>query len=106
MILLRLLNHHSSRFNSINIFQAELNGGNQTGLVLVDPVYSKYPNKLYQMSSVPHIVGGRYLFRVDDIVRKGGCSNLTAGTCKINLHKFSSSFKFIHVYFRSFDNIS
>lgn len=65
-------------------FQALFNGGNQTGLVLVDPVYSKYPNKLYQMSSVPHIVGGRYMFRVDDVVRKGGCSNLTAGTCNVS----------------------
>ncbi|KFD52574.1 hypothetical protein M513_06608 [Trichuris suis] len=66
--------------------KAELNGGNATGSVLVDPVYSKMPMQLAMMSSVPHRVRGRYLFRVDDIVRKGGCSNLTVGTYRLNIY--------------------
>lgn len=28
------------------------------------------------------MVRGRYMFRVDDVVRPGGCSNKTGGTCK------------------------
>jgi hypothetical protein len=31
------------------------------------------------------MVRGRYMFRVDDVVRPGGCSNKTGGTCKIFL---------------------
>ncbi|KRZ78525.1 Uncharacterized protein T10_9291 [Trichinella papuae] len=65
---------------------AEFNGGNKTGSVLVDPVYSKMPMQLAMMSSVPHQARGRYLFRVDDIVRKGGCSNLTVGTYRLTIY--------------------
>lgn len=32
-------------------------------------------------------VRGRYMFRVDDVVRPGGCSNKTGGTCMTNLLK-------------------
>ncbi|VDP19881.1 unnamed protein product, partial [Soboliphyme baturini] len=64
----------------------ELVGGNKTGSVLVDPVYSKTPDKLATVSSVPQQVAGRYLFRVDDVVRKGGCSNLTVGTYRLTIY--------------------
>uniref|UniRef100_A0AC35U4I4 Protein mesh n=1 Tax=Rhabditophanes sp. KR3021 TaxID=114890 RepID=A0AC35U4I4_9BILA len=58
------------------------NGGNHTGLVDVDPTqgYKNSPKILAQRSGVPHIVRGRYLFRVDDVVRPAGCSNKTGGT--------------------------
>jgi len=52
--------------------------------VLVDPTqnYKNTPKVLAQRSGVPHMVRGRYMFRVDDVVRPGGCSNKTGGTCK------------------------
>uniref|UniRef100_A0A915DTN8 AMOP domain protein n=1 Tax=Ditylenchus dipsaci TaxID=166011 RepID=A0A915DTN8_9BILA len=62
--------------------QALFNGGNHTGMVLVDPTqnYKNTPKVLAQRSGVPHMVRGRYMFRVDDVVRPGGCSNKTGGT--------------------------
>ncbi|CAJ0572583.1 unnamed protein product, partial [Mesorhabditis spiculigera] len=62
--------------------QALFNGGNHTGIVPVDPtqMYKNTPKVLASQSGVPHIVRGRYMFRVDDVVRPGGCSNKTGGT--------------------------
>uniref|UniRef100_A0A0K0E4E7 AMOP domain-containing protein n=1 Tax=Strongyloides stercoralis TaxID=6248 RepID=A0A0K0E4E7_STRER len=62
--------------------RALFNGGNHTGLVEVDPTqaYKNSPKVLAQRSGVPHIVRGRYMFRVDDVVRPAGCSNKTGGT--------------------------
>ncbi|TMS39500.1 hypothetical protein L596_006013 [Steinernema carpocapsae] len=62
--------------------RALFNGGNHTGLVPVDPtqMYKNTPKVLAQRSGVPHIVRGRYMFRVDDVVRPAGCSNKTGGT--------------------------
>uniref|UniRef100_A0A0N5A699 Protein mesh n=1 Tax=Parastrongyloides trichosuri TaxID=131310 RepID=A0A0N5A699_PARTI len=62
--------------------RALFNGGNHTGLVDVDPTqpYKNSPKVLAQRSGVPHIVRGRYMFRVDDVVRPAGCSNKTGGT--------------------------
>jgi hypothetical protein len=71
---------------------AGFNGGNHTGFVPVDPsfMYKNTPKVLAQRSGVPHMVRGRYMFRVDDVVRPGGCSNKTGGTCK----KFKKRLKF------------
>ncbi|VIO87860.1 AMOP domain containing protein [Brugia malayi] len=62
--------------------QALFNGGNHTGSVPVDPtfMYKNTPTILAQRSGVPHMVRGRYMFRVDDVVRPAGCSNKTGGT--------------------------
>ncbi|MFH4982959.1 hypothetical protein AB6A40_009668 [Gnathostoma spinigerum] len=62
--------------------QALFNGGNHTGSVPVDPtfMYKNTPKVLAQRSGVPHMVRGRYMFRVDDVVRPAGCSNKTGGT--------------------------
>ncbi|ETN71495.1 AMOP domain protein, partial [Necator americanus] len=62
--------------------QAVFNGGNHTGLVPVDPTqaFKNTPKVLSQRSGVPHMVRGRYMFRVDDVVRPAGCSNKTGGT--------------------------
>ncbi|CAJ0937239.1 unnamed protein product, partial [Mesorhabditis belari] len=62
--------------------QALFNGGNHTGMVPVDPtqMYKNSPKVLASQSGVPHMVRGRYMFRVDDVVRPGGCSNKTGGT--------------------------
>ncbi|KAH7729325.1 AMOP domain-containing protein [Aphelenchoides avenae] len=62
--------------------RALFNGGNHTGFVDVDPtqLYKNTPKVLAQRSGVPHMVRGRYMFRVDDVVRPGGCSNKTGGT--------------------------
>ncbi|TMS39503.1 hypothetical protein L596_006014 [Steinernema carpocapsae] len=62
--------------------QALFNGGNHTGLVPIDPTqqFKNQPSVLSQRSGVPHIVRGRYMFRVDDVVRPAGCSNKTGGT--------------------------
>uniref|UniRef100_A0A0N5A9S6 Protein mesh n=1 Tax=Syphacia muris TaxID=451379 RepID=A0A0N5A9S6_9BILA len=62
--------------------RALFNGGNQTGTVMVDLSSSTKdrPSSLAERSSVPHIVRGRYLHRVDDVVRPCGCSNKTGGT--------------------------
>ncbi|VDN05857.1 unnamed protein product [Thelazia callipaeda] len=62
--------------------QALFNGGNHTGSVPVDPtfMYKNTPTVLAQRSAVPHVVRGRYMFRVDDVVRPAGCSNKTGGT--------------------------
>uniref|UniRef100_A0A915BIP2 NIDO domain-containing protein n=2 Tax=Parascaris univalens TaxID=6257 RepID=A0A915BIP2_PARUN len=71
------------RFNSRNgRCQALFNGGNHTGTVPVDPTipYKHSPKILARRSGVPHLARGRYMFRVDDVVRPGGCSNKTAGT--------------------------
>ncbi|VDN58015.1 unnamed protein product [Dracunculus medinensis] len=64
--------------------QAIFNGGNHTGFVLVDAslVTKERPSSLMERSAVPHVVRGRYLHRVDDIVRPVGCSNKTGGTCE------------------------
>lgn len=64
--------------------RALFNGGNHTGVVDVDPtqLYKNTPKVLAQRSGVPSMVRGRYMFRVDDVVRPGGCSNKTGGTCK------------------------
>lgn len=64
--------------------RALFNGGNHTGVVDVDPTqaYKNTPKVLAQRSGVPHMVRGRYMFRVDDVVRPAGCSNKTGGTCK------------------------
>lgn len=71
----------------LNTLQALFNGGNHTGTVPVDPTipYKNSPKILAQRSGVPHIVRGRYMFRVDDIVRPAGCSNKTGGTCALFL---------------------
>lgn len=63
--------------------QALFNGGNHTGTVPIDPTqnFKNTPKVLAQRSGVPHMVRGRYMFRVDDVVRPGGCSNKTGGTC-------------------------
>jgi hypothetical protein len=68
--------------------QAVFNGGNHTGMVLVDPSqpYKNTPKVLAQRSGVPHVVRGRYMFRVDDVVRPGGCSNKTGGTYPIMIY--------------------
>ncbi|KAI6218374.1 hypothetical protein M3Y99_01715700 [Aphelenchoides fujianensis] len=68
--------------------QALFNGGNHTGMVLVDPSqpYKNTPKVLAQRSGVPHVVRGRYMFRVDDVVRPGGCSNKTGGTYPIMIY--------------------
>uniref|UniRef100_A0A914KKZ1 Protein mesh n=2 Tax=Meloidogyne TaxID=189290 RepID=A0A914KKZ1_MELIC len=68
--------------------QALFNGGNHTGFVLVDPTqnYKNTPKVLAQRSGVPHMVRGRYMFRVDDVVRPGGCSNKTGGTYPIMIY--------------------
>ncbi|CAD5218387.1 unnamed protein product [Bursaphelenchus okinawaensis] len=68
--------------------QALFNGGNHTGMVLVDPTqeYKNTPKVLAQRSGVPHMVRGRYMFRVDDVVRPGGCSNKTGGTYPIMIY--------------------
>uniref|UniRef100_A0A7E4VC29 Protein mesh n=1 Tax=Panagrellus redivivus TaxID=6233 RepID=A0A7E4VC29_PANRE len=71
------------RLNSRNgRCQAVFNGGNHTGMVPVDPtyMYKNTPKVLAQRSGVPHVVRGRYMFRVDDVVRPGGCSNKTGGS--------------------------
>uniref|UniRef100_A0A7I4YIP3 AMOP domain protein n=1 Tax=Haemonchus contortus TaxID=6289 RepID=A0A7I4YIP3_HAECO len=62
--------------------RALFNGGNHTGVVEVDPTqaYKNTPKVLAQRSGVPHVVRGRYMFRVDDVVRPAGCSNKTGGT--------------------------
>ncbi|KAK5985700.1 hypothetical protein GCK32_008361, partial [Trichostrongylus colubriformis] len=62
--------------------RALFNGGNHTGVVEVDPTqaYKTTPKVLAQRSGVPHVVRGRYMFRVDDVVRPAGCSNKTGGT--------------------------
>ncbi|KAK6750201.1 hypothetical protein RB195_002288 [Necator americanus] len=62
--------------------RALFNGGNHTGIVEVDPTqpYKNSPKILAQRSGVPDVVRGRYMFRVDDIVRPAGCSNKTGGT--------------------------
>lgn len=62
--------------------QALFNGGNHTGLVPVDPTqdFKNTPKVLAQRSGVPQMVRGRYMFRVDDVVRPAGCSNKTGGT--------------------------
>ncbi|KAK5984433.1 AMOP domain protein, partial [Trichostrongylus colubriformis] len=62
--------------------QAVFNGGNHTGMVPVDPTqaFKNTPKVLAQRSGVPHMVRGRYMFRVDDVVRPAGCSNKTGGT--------------------------
>ncbi|CAI4229439.1 unnamed protein product [Auanema sp. JU1783] len=62
--------------------QALFNGGNHTGTVPVDPtqMYKNTPKVLAQRSALPHWGRGRYVFRVDDVVRPGGCSNKTGGT--------------------------
>uniref|UniRef100_A0A7E4W4Z9 Protein mesh n=1 Tax=Panagrellus redivivus TaxID=6233 RepID=A0A7E4W4Z9_PANRE len=62
--------------------RALFNGGNHTGLVDVDPTqpFKETPKILAQRSGVPSMVRGRYMFRVDDVVRPGGCSNKTGGT--------------------------
>ncbi|VDD90608.1 unnamed protein product [Enterobius vermicularis] len=62
--------------------QALFNGGNHTGTVPVDPTFAfkNTPKVLAQRSGVPHMVRGRYMFRVDDVVRPAGCSNKTGGT--------------------------
>ncbi|KAI1704146.1 AMOP domain-containing protein [Ditylenchus destructor] len=62
--------------------RALFNGGNHTGYVDVDPtqLYKNTPKILAQRSGVPSMVRGRYMFRVDDVVRPGGCSNKTGGT--------------------------
>ncbi|CAD5218399.1 unnamed protein product [Bursaphelenchus okinawaensis] len=62
--------------------RALFNGGNHTGFVDVDPtqMYKNTPKVLAERSAVPHMVRGRYMFRVDDVVRPGGCSNKTGGT--------------------------
>uniref|UniRef100_A0A0N5AK14 Protein mesh n=1 Tax=Syphacia muris TaxID=451379 RepID=A0A0N5AK14_9BILA len=62
--------------------QALFNGGNHTGTVPVDPTFAfkTSPKVLAQRSAVPHMVRGRYMFRVDDVVRPAGCSNKTGGT--------------------------
>lgn len=69
---------------SSKIFKAIFNGGNHTGFVLVDAslVTKERPSSLMERSAVPHVVRGRYLHRVDDIVRPVGCSNKTGGTCE------------------------
>ncbi|CAD6197500.1 unnamed protein product [Caenorhabditis auriculariae] len=61
---------------------AVFNGGNHTGIVPVDPTqaYKNTPKVLAQRSGVPQMVRGRYMFRVDDVVRPAGCSNKTGGT--------------------------
>uniref|UniRef100_A0A914VIY8 NIDO domain-containing protein n=1 Tax=Plectus sambesii TaxID=2011161 RepID=A0A914VIY8_9BILA len=62
--------------------QALFNGGNHTGSVMVDVTeqFKASPKILARRSSVPHVVRGRYMFRVDDVVRPAGCSNKTGGT--------------------------
>uniref|UniRef100_A0A914D7A3 NIDO domain-containing protein n=1 Tax=Acrobeloides nanus TaxID=290746 RepID=A0A914D7A3_9BILA len=67
---------------------AGFNGGNHTGFVPVDPsfLYKNTPKVLAQRSGVPHMVRGRYMFRVDDVVRPGGCSNKTGGTFPILIY--------------------
>jgi len=69
----------------ISMFKALFNGGNHTGTVPIDPSqgYKNSPKILAQRSGVPHMVRGRYMFRVDDVVRPAGCSNKTGGTCKL-----------------------
>ncbi|KAK6026775.1 hypothetical protein OSTOST_07241 [Ostertagia ostertagi] len=51
-------------------------------MVPVDPTqaFKNTPKVLSQRSGVPHMVRGRYMFRVDDVVRPAGCSNKTGGT--------------------------
>uniref|UniRef100_A0A0M3J1M9 Protein mesh (inferred by orthology to a D. melanogaster protein) n=1 Tax=Anisakis simplex TaxID=6269 RepID=A0A0M3J1M9_ANISI len=73
--------------------QALFNGGNHTGTVPVDPtfMYKNTPKVLAQRSGVPHIVRGRYMFRVDDVVRPCGCSNKTGGTCEF-VERFDATF--------------
>ncbi|CAI4223811.1 unnamed protein product [Auanema sp. JU1783] len=68
--------------------RAIFNGGNHTGVVDVDPTqaYKNTPKVLAQRSGVPHMVRGRYMFRVDDIVRPAGCSNKTGGTYPIMIY--------------------
>ncbi|KHN82324.1 Uncharacterized protein R09E10.5 [Toxocara canis] len=71
-----------NRFEAECWQQALFNGGNHTGTVPVDPTvaYKRSAKILAQRSGVPHMVRGRYMFRVDDIVRPAGCSNKTGGT--------------------------
>ncbi|CAD6195686.1 unnamed protein product [Caenorhabditis auriculariae] len=68
--------------------RAVFNGGNHTGTVEVDPTqpYKNTPKVLAQRSGVPHMVRGRYMFRVDDVVRPAGCSNKTGGTYPIMIY--------------------
>lgn len=62
-----------------SLFQALFNGGNHTGQVpvLPGPEVKDNPITLAQLSAVPPKYRGRYLFRVDDVVLRGGCSNKT-----------------------------
>lgn len=85
--------------------QALFNGGNHTGTVPIDPTqnFKSTPKVLAQRSGVPHMVRGRYMFRVDDVVRPGGCSNKTGGTCK-HLFYFKT-FKAIFFIFRPDDDL-
>lgn len=67
----------------------------------MDPTqpYKHSPKVLAQRSGVPHMVRGRYMFRVDDVVRPCGCSNKTAGTrellIQINVGFLESELKII-----------
>lgn len=67
--------------------QAVFNGGNHTGSVMVDlsVTTKERPSSLSERSAVPHVVRGRYLHRVDDIVRPAGCSNKTGGSFPLNI---------------------
>ncbi|CAD6187933.1 unnamed protein product [Caenorhabditis auriculariae] len=62
--------------------QAIFNGGNHTGSVQVDlsEQTKQQPSSLAHRSSIPHVARGRYVHRVDDVVRPAGCSNKTGGT--------------------------
>jgi hypothetical protein len=61
-------------------------------MVLIDPTeeFKDSPKVLAKRSGVPHIVRGRYMFRVDDLVRPAGCSNKTGGACKNPLLFFAA----------------
>ncbi|CAJ0566008.1 unnamed protein product, partial [Mesorhabditis spiculigera] len=91
-----ILNYNKLGFDVIDIrrnsrrgrCKALFNGGNHTGTVPVDPTaaYKNSPKSLAARSGVPHLARGRYMFRVDDVVRAGGCSNKTGGTFPMLIH--------------------
>ncbi|CAJ0942131.1 unnamed protein product, partial [Mesorhabditis belari] len=85
-----MTNYHTLNFDAADMngntrtgrCQAVFNGGNHTGLVQLDlsDLTKMRPSSLAERSAVPHVTRGRYLHRVDDVVRHAGCSNKTGGT--------------------------
>ncbi|CAJ0581175.1 unnamed protein product, partial [Mesorhabditis spiculigera] len=85
-----ITNYHTLNFDAADLngnsrtgrCQALFNGGNHTGTVQLDlsDLTKNRPSSLSDRSAIPHVTRGRYVHRVDDVVRHAGCSNKTGGT--------------------------